>query len=192
MLHYSEEPMKKDDRLIYLISMAQLALRARINTLFTDAGLRVTLPQATVLFLLTEKDCRMMSELGRIIGVDNSAMTGLVDRLEKAGLVRREAKRDDRRALLIRITPEGRGMAVKATKIVHGVNEKIQEGFEAGQIAALKAVLLGILERLKLPPTGRGFPARKEPDRVARPEPACRAGLRDAPPVKSKRDGRET
>ena len=183
--------MKKDDRLIYLISMAQLALRTRINTLFADAGLRITLPQATVLFLLTEKDCRMMSELGRIIGVDNSAMTGLVDRLEKAGFVRREAKQEDRRALLIRITPEGREKAVKAAKIIHGVNKKIGEGFEAGQIEALKDILRGVLERLKPPPTGRSFPARREPDRIARPEPTCRAGLRDAPPVKSKRDGRE-
>ena len=160
--------MAKDDRLIYLISMAQLVLRTRINTLFADAGLRVTLPQATVLFLLTEKDCRMMSELGRIVGVDNSAMTGLVDRLEKAGLVRREAKREDRRALLIRITPEGRNEAGRAAKIIRGVNEKIQEGFEAGQIEALKEVLRGVLERLKLPPSGRSFPARKEPGRVAR------------------------
>src|SRR5512137_505785 len=126
--------MAKDDRLIYLISMAQLLLRTRINTLFANDGLRVTLPQATVLFLLTEKDCRMMSELGRIIGVDNSAMTGLVDRLEKAGLVRREAKREDRRALLIRISPEGRNEAGRAAKIIRGVNEKIREGFEAGQI----------------------------------------------------------
>jgi DNA-binding MarR family transcriptional regulator len=91
----------------------------------------------------------MMSELGRIVGVDNSAMTGLVDRLEKAGLVRREAKREDRRALLIRITPEGRNEAGRAAKIIRGVNEKIQEGFEAGQIEALKEVLRGILERYK-------------------------------------------
>jgi DNA-binding MarR family transcriptional regulator len=178
--------MAKDDRLIYLISMTQLVLRTRINTLLADAGLQVTLPQATVLFLLMEKDCRMMSELGRVIGVDNSAMTGLVDRLEMAGLVRREAKRDDRRALLIRITPEGREKAGKAARIIRGVNEKIQEGFEAGQIETLKEVLRGVLEKLKLPPAGRGFPARKEPDRVARPEPACRAGLREAPPVKGK------
>lgn len=141
--------MAKDDRLIYLISMAQLALRTRINTLFADAGLRVTLPQATVLFLLAEKDCRMMSELGRIIGVDNSAMTGLIDRLEKAGLVRREAKQEDRRALLIRITPEGRNEAGKAAKIIHVVNGNIREGFEAGQIEALKEVLHGVLERFK-------------------------------------------
>jgi DNA-binding MarR family transcriptional regulator len=149
MLSFSEVPVKKNDRLIYLISMAQLALRNRINTLFADAGLRVTLPQATVLFLLTEKDCRMMSEMGRIIGVDNSAMTGLVDRLEKAGLVHREANREDRRAILIRITPKGREETGRAAKIIHDVNDKIQEGFGAGQIEALKEVLRGILERCK-------------------------------------------
>ncbi len=139
----------RDDRLIYLISMAQLVLRNRINTLFADAGLRVTLPQATVLFLLAAKDSRMMSELGRMIGVDNSAMTGLVDRLEKAGLVRREAKRQDRRAQLIRITPEGRDEAGKAAKIIQGVNGKIREGFKGAQIEAFKEVLRGVLERFK-------------------------------------------
>ncbi len=31
-----------------------------------------------------------MSEMGQVIGVDNSAMTRLVDRLEKSGLVKRQ------------------------------------------------------------------------------------------------------
>jgi hypothetical protein len=50
---------------------------------------------------------------------------------------------------LIRITPEGREKTVKAAKIIHGVNEKIQAGFEAGQIETLKEVLRGVLERCK-------------------------------------------
>jgi DNA-binding MarR family transcriptional regulator len=141
--------MPKGDRLIYLISMAQLTLRTRINALFAEAGLRVTLPQATVLFLLLEKDGRMMSELGRFLGVDNSAMTGITDRLEKAGLVRREIKSEDRRALLIWITPEGRNEAKRAETIVRNVNDRIKEGFNTGQIEALKEVLGGIIERFK-------------------------------------------
>ncbi|MCU0555544.1 MAG: MarR family transcriptional regulator, partial [Syntrophales bacterium] len=76
--------MAEDDRLIYLISMAHLALRTRIHGLLAAEGVRLTVPQATVLFLLREKDGRMMSELGQVLGVDNSAMTGLIDRLEKA------------------------------------------------------------------------------------------------------------
>lgn len=141
--------MAEDDRLIYLISMAHLALRTRIHGLLAAAGVRLTVPQATVLFLLREKDGRMMSELGQVLGVDNSAMTGLIDRLEKADFVRREAKREDRRALLIRITPAGLGEAARAAGVIRGVNDKIKAGFEAAQIEAFKEVLGGILEEFK-------------------------------------------
>lgn len=141
--------MAEDDRLIYLISMAHLALRTRIHGLLAAKGVRLTVPQATVLFLLKEKDGRMMSELGQVLGVDNSAMTGLVDRLEKAEFVRREAKREDRRALLIRITPAGLDEAARAADVIRGVNEKIKAGFKAAQIEAFKEVLGGILEEFK-------------------------------------------
>ena len=141
--------MAEDDRLIYLISMAHLALRTRIHGLLAAEGVRLTVPQATVLFLLKEKDGRMMSELGQVLGVDNSAMTGLVDRLEKADFVRREAKREDRRALLIRITPAGLDEAARAADVIRGVNDKIKAGFEAAQIEAFKEVLGGILEEFK-------------------------------------------
>lgn len=141
--------MTKDDRLIYLISMAHLALRTYIHGLFAKEGVKLTVPQATALFLLIEQDGRMMSELGQSIGVDKSAITGLVDRLEKAGFVRREAKRKDRRALLIRITPEGREIAAKAANVIHGVNERIKSDVEASRIEALRDVLDGIPDKFK-------------------------------------------
>ena len=141
--------MAEDDRLIYLISMAHLALRTRIHGLLAAEGVRLTVPQATVLFLLKEKDGRMMSELGQVLGVDNSAMTGLIDRLEKADFVRREAKREDRRALLIRITQAGLDEAARAADVIRGVNDKIKAGFQAAQIEAFKEVLGGILEEFK-------------------------------------------
>ena len=142
--------MAKDDWLIYLLSMAHLALRTHIHGLLAAEGVRLTVPQATVLFILKERDGRMMSELGQLIGVDNSAMTGLVDRLEKAGFVRREAAQEDRRALLIRITPEGLEEAKRAAGVIRGVNEKIKAGFKAAQIEAFKDVLGGILEQCRV------------------------------------------
>jgi len=141
--------LAKKDRLIYLISMAHLALRTHIHSLLTESRIRLTVPQATVLFLLMEQDGRMMSELGQSIGVDNSAMTGLIDRLEKGGFVRRETKQEDRRALLIRITPEGRNEAGRAAKIIRGVNEKIKADLKADQIEVFKGILGGIVEQCK-------------------------------------------
>ncbi|HTZ38972.1 MAG TPA: MarR family transcriptional regulator [Syntrophales bacterium] len=141
--------MARTDRLIYLISMAHLTLRTHIHSLLTESSIRLTVPQATVLFLLIEQDGRMMSELGQFIGVDNSAMTGLIDRLEKRGFVRRETKQEDRRALLIRITPEGRNEAGRAAKIIRGVNEKIKASLKADQIEVFMGILGGIVEQCK-------------------------------------------
>ena len=39
----------------------------------------------------------MLSEIGQVIGVDNSAVTGLADRMEKAGYVTREPSPGDTR-----------------------------------------------------------------------------------------------
>lgn len=84
--------MPPDDRLIYLIFTAQQKLRNHLANVMMRENVRVTPAQAGILFLLAEKDGRTMSELSRILSIDNSTLTGLVDRLEKAGLARRRAR----------------------------------------------------------------------------------------------------
>jgi len=121
--------MSADNRLIYLLSMAQHTLRIYLNNLFSGEGMKITPPQATILFLLMERDGRIMSELGQALGVDNSAITGLVDRLEKAGLVARKLNPDDRRSLIIYITPGGRKEAKKSGSTHPKRQRKNQIGF---------------------------------------------------------------
>jgi DNA-binding MarR family transcriptional regulator len=138
-----------NDRFIYLVSMAQHTLRTYLNNLFSKQGVKITPPQATLLFLLQERDGRIMSELGQTIGVDNSAITGLVDRLEKAGLVIRKLNPDDRRSLLIYITPDGLKEAKKAEAIIRSVNESIQEGFSAREMDTFRKILSSFFEKFR-------------------------------------------
>ena len=46
-------------------------------------------------------------ELGDELLLSSGAMTNRLDRLESAGLIAREPDPDDRRALIVRLTPEG-------------------------------------------------------------------------------------
>ncbi|MCO5969621.1 MarR family winged helix-turn-helix transcriptional regulator [Actinoallomurus soli] len=48
-----------------------------------------------------------MSELGAMLGLAKSSLTGLVDRTAQRGLVRREPDPEDGRAVRIALTPEG-------------------------------------------------------------------------------------
>ena len=50
---------------------------------------------------------RPMSELAQTLHCDNSNVTGIVDRLEDRGLVRRRPGDHDRRVKMLEVTPEG-------------------------------------------------------------------------------------
>jgi DNA-binding MarR family transcriptional regulator len=139
----------QDDRLIYMLSMAHLAVRAHIGNEFLKEGVKVTLPQATVLFLLQEKDGRMLSEIGQVIGVDNSAVTGLADRMEKAGYVTREPNPGDRRVWHLHLTPKGRGEAQKASGVVGRVNREAKAGISEQDIEGFKRVLKGFCQKFR-------------------------------------------
>jgi DNA-binding MarR family transcriptional regulator len=141
--------MSNDDRLSYLLSSAQQALKDHTNRRIAEAGGGATLAQAAILFLLKEKDRRYMSEMGKIIGVDNSAMTRLVDRLEKTGLVTRKIDPENRRAIAILLTPAGRKEAATALTVIKCINEEIKRDFSQEELNAFKKVLNGILEKYR-------------------------------------------
>ena len=137
-----------DDRLIYHISMAQQALKGFINSSLKKSGVKITHAQAGIILLLDKKELKM-SQLGQLLGIENSAITQLVDRLEDSQFVRRRMDPNDRRALLITATPEGKAEADKAKAVIRKVNEEIKSGHSLKEIEAFKAVLGGIFEKFK-------------------------------------------
>jgi len=142
--------MTSDDRLIYLLSMAQQTMKDYTNAALSKAGVELTMTQAGILFLLKHKDMRTMSELGEVFDIDNSAVTRLVDRLEKNGIVERQTAPGDRRAYLVHMTPKGLDSLEKAKKIIMSVNEDLRKGFTSEEVAAYKKILRSILERFKV------------------------------------------
>lgn len=139
--------MATDDRLIFQFFRAQNKLKNYLRSQLESAGVRITVIQAGILFLLRQKDGRTMTELSQELSTDNSAITGLADRLEKLGLIVRKTVPNDRRAYLIHITPDGLVEIEKAKAIVRRVNEEIKEGFSPEETEAFKRVLNSMFER---------------------------------------------
>ncbi len=85
-----------------IIKSAKRSMRAELE----EVGL--TVPQAMVLHTLAASGARLSArELGRECDMLASTMTGVVDRLEQQGYVRRERDDHDRRVVWIDLTPEG-------------------------------------------------------------------------------------
>ena len=139
----------ENDRLIFLIIMAQHRLRMNIRDRLKADGVKITLVQAGILFLLKQKNGRTMSEASQILSLDNSTITGLTDRLEKSGFVKRQADPSDRRVSLIHITPEGLGEADRARIVINAVNEEIKADFTKKEIETFKKVLNGFLTKFR-------------------------------------------
>lgn len=73
--------------------------------------LNITIAQCVVLQILARNNNCKMSDLSDEIGVTLSNITGMIDRLEKEGLVRRGADPDDRRIIRIQLTAKGNDIA---------------------------------------------------------------------------------
>lgn len=141
--------VSKDDRLVYLVFSAQHRLRMHIRDKLMAASVKITLVQAGILFLLKEKDGRAMSQLSRLLFLDNSTVTGLIDRLEKSGFVLRKANPKDRRSSLIHITRLGIKEASMAEKVINRVNEEIKADFSNKEIESFKKILNVFMSKFK-------------------------------------------
>lgn len=71
----------------------------------------LTAVQGMVMNFLGQKDEDTASELGKRTGLDSATLTGILDRLEAAGLMERKRHPEDRRAIRVCLTKKGRETA---------------------------------------------------------------------------------
>lgn len=71
----------------------------------------LTGPQLTVIKLLETFDNLSLSSLSERIRAQNSTVTGIIDRMEREGLVRRERSTTDRRVVHIKLSDKGQKLA---------------------------------------------------------------------------------
>ena len=87
-------------------------MQARLEAHFTElaAKYELTAIQAKVLLLLQPEGAMTMRSIAGLLQYDASNLTGVVDRLEEMGAVRRQPHPSDRRAKGVVLTAEGQRM----------------------------------------------------------------------------------
>ncbi|HXZ10341.1 MAG TPA: MarR family transcriptional regulator [Paraburkholderia sp.] len=128
----------------YLLSRVKSTM-SNMVTQRTMAELGITSTQASILFMVASGKCLLAAELAREYGIDASAVTRLIDRLEKRGLLTRVRSSEDRRAVRLALTPEGLALAARMPAIFNGVMDKLLAGFTAEEVGFLKSMLRRIL-----------------------------------------------
>jgi DNA-binding MarR family transcriptional regulator len=139
--------MPMEDRLIFLISKVYQKLILNLQKAFSDGGLEVTPIQVMLLFFLQKKDGSSLTQISQGLMLENPTVTGLIDRLEKSGYVKRSDHPKDRRVYLVHLTEKGNGIAKKAYPIVRKFNEQIKKGYSKKDVEGFKKVLIGAFEK---------------------------------------------
>lgn len=122
-----------------------------LNSVVQQAELKLaphdlTHAQWQPLFKLIKSPAQSMAvaELARELQMDAGAMTRLLDRLEKKGLLKRVRSTEDRRVVMVELTPDGQ----RAGALVPAVLTDVLNAHLAGFSKTEWQALLGYLRRL--------------------------------------------
>lgn len=110
----------------------------------------VTLPQFDVMAALQREPQGMkMSELSRFLMVSNGNVTGIIDRLVDDKLVTRKAPEADRRAIVVRLTPQGAAQFAAMAKAHEGWVNRLLSEFDQTEAATVIHHLDGLSSRIR-------------------------------------------
>ena len=139
--------MTVKDRLIFLISKVCQKLIINLQKAFSENGVEGTPIQVMLLFFLQKNDGSSLTQISQGLMLENPTVTGLIDRLEKSGYVKRSDHPNDRRVYLVHLTEKGKKVASKALPIVKKLNEQIKEGYSKEETENFKKVLFGTFNK---------------------------------------------
>lgn len=143
----------------YLLTRAGLSITAVLKKAFAGADLGHVKPAYLGVLMCLWKEESLdealgkfgspggmkIAALGKSAGLEPSTMTGVIDRMERDGLVRREDDPEDRRAQNIRLTDEGERVRKAVVSAVDAALREALTGIGDGAIDVMKDVLKRVL-----------------------------------------------
>lgn len=145
----SRGDMPTKDTLIQIISNINEVMTSYLKSEFLKKGINATPTQTAVLYLLEQRDGQKISDIAAALEVKNPVMTGVIDRMEKAGLIVRKSEAADRRIISLWMTPRGKAELGKAKAVTRRMSRRIESGLSAQEIEMCEKVLRHLYKGMK-------------------------------------------
>ena len=136
---------RREHRLVFLLTVAQRRLQRWMAARPQANG--VTAAQTGLLFVLGRQDGVLMGEAGAALDLGPPGISGLVDRMTAANLIKRRADPDDGRAWRLWLTPAGRAALAQSKAGLAEVNARITDGFTEAEIDIVARWLTSLQSR---------------------------------------------
>ena len=129
----------------FALRMSQLAVFSEFYTALGQFGMKPG--EFSILYLLDQNPDARQGEIAERLRIKRAHMTKLVRSFEDRGLVSRRVPDDDRRAVLLRLTPEGEAFVTDHAAAFFGYHAQA----DAGRLTAQERTeLLALLRKFKI------------------------------------------
>jgi len=128
----------------YLLTTAQHTVFQHLNSKLSEYD--ITPSQYGVLSCLWQREFATPKQISEILCLETSTISGVLDRMQKKGLIDRVINKDDRREVRVVTTEKGKSLEEPITRIIDDVNEEVLRCFSAEEVATLKDNLRVIAE----------------------------------------------
>lgn len=135
-----------EEDLGFLIARTHWAMRRWLMSRLESLGL--TYEQFRVLNALCEEDTVSQVALAGRAHMDVTSLARMLERMEKAGLVQREASPDDSRVNLVVLTDKAKGLAEEFIPIRTFGLEAATEGLKTKEVVELRRMLNVVFENM--------------------------------------------
>src|SRR5262247_4775323 len=135
-----------DQHICFLLDVATRRITKFYNRRLRRFG--ITYNHLFILTCLWEQDGVQVKDLAHQLYLDSSSLTGHLDRMERAELVVRQDDPDDRRAIRVFLTEQGRHLKVQLEPISKELKETLQRGVPPERVVALRATLQNMSRKL--------------------------------------------
>lgn len=133
---------RREPRLVFLLTVAQRRMQRWMAARTQATG--VTAAQSGLLFVLGQRDGVLMGEAGAALDLGPPGISGLVDRMTAASLIRRRADPEDGRAWRLWLTPAGRAALAQSKAGLAEINARLTDGFTEAEIDVVARWLTGL------------------------------------------------
>lgn len=113
--------MELNECVNFLLTQAQLKVFQYFKSRLSDFD--VTPVQYGIMKCLWNEDGQMPGQIAASLGLDGSTITGILDRMENKGLVKRTPDPADRRALRVNLTEQGKNLQKPVENVIADANK---------------------------------------------------------------------
>lgn len=138
--------MTPERRLFFLMHRAHRALFAHVNAR-TYELLGVSSAQLAALYHVAKHDGCSPSEIAAMLDLNKSAMSAMVRRMERAGVLRRAANPKDGRATRLHLTEQGQSVRTQSLQCIRRLTAEVQEGFGEREMETVFRFLNSVVAR---------------------------------------------